>query len=154
MFGDNFVERGLGGQAAAARGEPNAVGIATKRAPSLVANAFLTDADLARLQQHVAPALDRLRDHLAAGGTVVMPADGISTGLAQMPDRAPACWHWLCDQLARLGSKIPREPCDGGVWNTSGAPVTGRAVSGSSPFNEKLGRAYLAGWILSTRGRE
>ncbi|OWJ65119.1 hypothetical protein [Inquilinus limosus] len=108
VFGDNFVERGLGGQAAAARGEPNAVGIATKRAPSLVTNAFLTDADLARLQQHATPALDRLREHLAAGGTVVMPADGIGTGLAQMPDRAPACWRWLCDQLARLGIENPK----------------------------------------------
>ena len=109
VFGDNLAERGLGGQAAAARGEPNAVGIATKRAPSLVESAFLTDADLPRLQDHVAPALNRLREHLAAGGTVVMPADGIGTGLAQMPDRAAACWHWLCDQLAQLGINNPRK---------------------------------------------
>lgn len=109
VFGDNFAERGLGGQAADARGEPNAVGIATKRAPSLVESAFLTDADLPRLQDHVAPALHRLREHLAAGGTVVvMPADGIGTGLARMPDRAPACWRWLCDQLAQLGIENPR----------------------------------------------
>jgi len=108
VFGDNFAERGLRGQAAAARGEPNAVGIATKRAPSLVESAFLTDADLQRLQDHVAAALDRLREHLAAGGTVVMPADGIGTGLAQMPDRAPACWRWLCGQLAQLGIENPR----------------------------------------------
>ena len=108
IFGDNFAKRGLGGQAAAARGEPNAVGIATKRAPSLVASAFLTDADLAQLQDHVAPALSRLRQHLAANGTVVMPADGIGTGLAQMPDRAPVCWRWLCDQLSELGIENPK----------------------------------------------
>lgn len=108
VFGDNFAERGLGGQAVAARGEPNAVGIATKRAPSLVASAFLTDADLVRLQEHVAPALNRLREHLAADRTVVMPADGIGTGLAQMPDRAPDCWRWLCDQLSQLGIENPK----------------------------------------------
>jgi hypothetical protein len=115
VFGDNFVEHGLGGQAAAARGEPNAVGIATKRAPSLVANAFLTDADLARLQDHVAPALQRLREHLAAEGMVVMPADGIGTGLAQMSVRSPACWRWLCDQLAELGIENPRDRHNDGL---------------------------------------
>ena len=108
VFGDNFAERGLGGQVAAARGEPNAVGIATKRAPRLVDSAFLTDADLARLQEHVAPALNRLREHLAADGTVVMPADGVGTGLAQMSDRAPNCWRWLCDQLSQPGIENPK----------------------------------------------
>ncbi len=32
VFGDNMMRRGFGGQAAEARGEPNAIGIATKRA--------------------------------------------------------------------------------------------------------------------------
>jgi hypothetical protein len=38
-----------------------------------------------------------------------MPADGIGTGLAQMPDRAATCWRWLCDQLAQLGIENPRK---------------------------------------------
>ena len=33
LFGDNLEQRGLGGQAAAMRGEPNAVGIPTKKRP-------------------------------------------------------------------------------------------------------------------------
>ena len=31
VFGDNLAKKGLGGQAREMRGEPNAVGIATKR---------------------------------------------------------------------------------------------------------------------------
>ncbi|KKL05458.1 hypothetical protein LCGC14_2605850, partial [marine sediment metagenome] len=35
VFGDNMQRRGLGGQAFAMRGEPNAVGIPTKIFPSM-----------------------------------------------------------------------------------------------------------------------
>ena len=39
VFGDNDARRGLAGQAAI-RGEPNAIGLATKRSPSHVAHAY------------------------------------------------------------------------------------------------------------------
>jgi len=107
IFGDNFERKGFGGQAAEARGEPNAVGIPTKRAPSMRPDAFMTDADLERLQAEARPALDRLRRHLDAGGDVVMPDAGIGTGLAQMATRAPACWSWLCAELRSLGIENP-----------------------------------------------
>lgn len=107
IFGDNFERKGFGGQAAEARGEPNAVGIPTKRAPSMRPEAFMTDADLERLQAEARPALDRLRRHLDAGGDVVMPGAGIGTGFAQMATRAPACWSWLCAELRSLGIENP-----------------------------------------------
>ncbi|TSD87531.1 hypothetical protein FFK22_016945 [Mycobacterium sp. KBS0706] len=107
IFGDNFERKGFGGQAAEARGEPNAVGIPTKRAPSMRPDAFMTDADLERLQAEARLALDRLRRHLDAGGDVVMPEAGIGTGLAQMATRAPACWAWLCAELRSLGIENP-----------------------------------------------
>ena len=107
IFGDNFERKGFGGQAAEARGEPNAVGIPTKRAPSMRPDAFMTDADLERLQAEARLALDRLRRHLDAGGDVVMPEAGIGTGLAQMATRAPACWAWLCAELRSLGMENP-----------------------------------------------
>jgi hypothetical protein len=109
IFGDNFDRKGFGGQAAEARGEPNAVGIPTKRAPSMRPEAFITDAHLARLKAEARPALDRLRRHLDAGGDVVMPGAGIGTGLAQMATRAPACWAWLCTELRALGIENPAE---------------------------------------------
>ncbi len=109
IFGDNFERKGFGGQAAEARGEPNAVGIPTKRAPSMRPDAFLTNADLLQLQATAGPAIERLRGHLNAGGEVVMPAAGIGTGLAQMATRAPACWAWLCAELQALGIKNPAD---------------------------------------------
>ena len=39
VFGDNDARRGLAGQAVI-RGEPNAIGLATKRSPSHVAHAY------------------------------------------------------------------------------------------------------------------
>ncbi|MGL4962835.1 MAG: hypothetical protein ACRC67_16505 [Inquilinus sp.] len=107
IFGDNFEQKGFGGQAAEARGEPNAVGIPTKRAPSMRPHAFLADADLPTLQEAAEPALQRLRQHQDAGGTVVMPAAGIGTGLANLAQRAPACWAWLCAELQLLGIENP-----------------------------------------------
>jgi hypothetical protein len=44
VFGDNDARRGLAGQAAI-RGEPNAIGLATKRSPSHVAHAYYRDDD-------------------------------------------------------------------------------------------------------------
>lgn len=40
LFGDNLERRGLGGQAAAMRDEPNAIGIPTKKSPSYKNAAF------------------------------------------------------------------------------------------------------------------
>jgi len=87
VFGDNVQRSGLGGQAKEMRGEPNAIGVVTKWAPSMAARAFFDDTaackvlverDLLRVQQ----ALDHRR-------TVVVPADGIGTGLSRLSSCAP-----------------------------------------------------------------
>ena len=89
VFGDNMVRKGFGGQAMEMRGEPNAIGVPTKWAPSMSPSAFLTEADLERVKPEIDKAFERLRAHLAGGGTVVLPRDGIGTGLAQLESRAP-----------------------------------------------------------------
>lgn len=87
VFGDNVQRSGFAGQAKEMRGEPNAIGIVTKWAPSMAARAFfddtaackvLVDRDLLVVEQ----ALDR-------GRTVVVPADGIGTGLSRLSQYAP-----------------------------------------------------------------
>ncbi len=84
VFGDNCKRVGLGGQAAAMRGEPNAIGVATLYAPgdfyrpgSIIALATVAD-DLV----NVASAIEE-------GRTVYVPADGLGTGLARLPEFAP-----------------------------------------------------------------
>lgn len=89
IFGDNRARVGHGGQAREARGEPNAVGVRTKKAPTYEPQDFLTDAEYAANVAHIiedfAPALEALQQ----GRTVVWPADGIGTGIARLPELAP-----------------------------------------------------------------
>jgi hypothetical protein len=102
-YGDNLAGRGFGGQAKEARGEPNAVGIVTKRAPSMVDSAFLGDGDLRAVRYLWRQAFDRLNAHLFAGGVVVWPASGVGTGRAELKTRAPELWREL--QLFVAGMK-------------------------------------------------
>ncbi|HMT09863.1 MAG TPA: hypothetical protein PKA82_17895 [Pyrinomonadaceae bacterium] len=103
LFGDNVVRRGLGGQAAAMRGEPNAVGIPTKKLPSNSDEAFFTDAELERNKA----AIDHAFEHLARISTapeqiVVIPVNGLGTGRAQLESRAPLTFAYLQNRLAEL----------------------------------------------------
>lgn len=108
VFGDNARRIGYGGQAKAMRDEPNAIGIATKRSPSMMPQDFFADkrlddfttmtTDLSFVQQ----ALDEGRD-------VYVPVDGLGTGLSQLPDRAPKLYKVLYDHFA--GWSEPSDPC-------------------------------------------
>lgn len=95
VFGDNWAGTGRGGQAAACRDEPNAVGIPTKWRPSMDEAAFFTDADLEAVRPRIQAAFRRLDMHLADGGYVCWPRDGVGTGLAQLPTRAPAIAEFI-----------------------------------------------------------
>jgi hypothetical protein len=101
-FGDNFERRGSGPSSGQAiiRDEPNAVGIATKRAPSNRPGSFLADGDVGRFIDENTPAFLILANHLRDGGTVVWPADGIGTGRAALQGCAPKLWASL--ERARL----------------------------------------------------
>lgn len=95
VFGDNMQRRGLGGQAREMRGEPNAVGIPTKRAPSMLFDAFFDDSDLPKALPEIEAAFRRLREHAMTGGKIVWPADGIGTGMAELAKRAPLIWKLI-----------------------------------------------------------
>lgn len=82
VFGDNFVRKGFGGQAKEMRGEPNAVGLPTKKYPSFRPEAFLTDDDLEEVLEKSRPGIVMLLNHLKSGKNVVIPTDGVGTGLA------------------------------------------------------------------------
>lgn len=102
VFGDNMLGRGMGGQAKEMRGEPNAVGIPTKMAPGMANKDFFTDADFDRAKPKIDAAFNRLFAHADNGKTVVWPADGIGTGLAQLPTRAPKIWAYIEANRAEL----------------------------------------------------
>lgn len=88
VFGDNAQRTGLGGQAGACRGEPNAIGVATKWSPTNEDAAYFSDDDNAAWDA-VRKDLSRVTRALCDGKTIVVPKDGIGTGLSQMPQRCP-----------------------------------------------------------------
>lgn len=102
VFGDNARRVGYGGQAAACRDEPNAIGVATLYSPGEFYRPDDAEAlmivvnDLAT----VAKALDAWR-------TVYAPIDGLGTGLARLPEHAPHL-HRLIVAFFRAA---PGEPC-------------------------------------------
>lgn len=102
LFGDNQERVGLGGQAKEMRGEPNAVGVATKKRPTNEDSAFFTDDEFSANQISIYDDLEPVREHLLSGGTVVIPLDGLGTGLSDMPNRCPQTFAYLERQLASL----------------------------------------------------
>lgn len=98
VFGDNLERRGFGGQAKEMRGEPNAVGLPTKRSPDL----FLTNADFDEVLLAAAPAMQRLLDQIENGGQVIWPRDGIGSGRAQLIRRAPVIAQFYAGFLSTL----------------------------------------------------
>ena len=82
---------GLGGQARQMRGEPNAIGVPTKWKPLMSEDAFFKDEYL--LNSDVAYVIKEsfmlAEEKLAAGHNVVIPEDGLGTGLSDLKNRAP-----------------------------------------------------------------
>ncbi len=104
IFGDNLDRRGMGGQAKEMRGEPNAFGIATKR--SITHNypddfffdhepdvQGIVDREFDRLFQDI-----RVNNYIA----IVIPLDGIGTGLARLPENAPRLLQHIENSLKGL----------------------------------------------------
>lgn len=104
VFGDNMARRGYGGQAAAMRGEPNALGVPTKWSPARHPDAYFSDDDWRdeTVRHAIQDAFRAMGAALAAGRHVVIPADGLGTGLAELPTRAPRIHRYIQDRLALL----------------------------------------------------
>lgn len=103
VFGDNAQRVGLGGQAGEMRGEPNAVGVATKWAPSNADDAFFSDEKFELQAQIINQDMTPIVQALVAGKTVVWPLDGIGTGLSDVPNRSPKTYEFLNEWMDKLG---------------------------------------------------
>ena len=104
LFGDNDMRAGYGGQAEELRGEPNAVGIRTKLTPSWDEGAYFTDAGFDRFTSMIRQDLEPVKRALACDPAriVVIPLDGLGTGRARMPRRAPRIFAFLVAELNAL----------------------------------------------------
>ena len=103
LFGDNLERRGFGGQAAAMRGEPNAVGIPTKKKPSYAGDAFFSDEEFelnaVAIDEAFAEVTSALTETTRA---IVMPEAGLGTGRAELAKRAPRTFAHLEARLKLL----------------------------------------------------
>lgn len=97
VFGDNVERKGFAGQAKEMRGEPNAIGVATKWAPYSDDSAYFSDDQYDQIVSIIDNDLGKARilsDY--SFGTIIVPLDGIGTGLSQLPTRAPQIYKYIC----------------------------------------------------------
>ena len=112
IFGDNNVGRGTRGQACI-RGQPNALGIPTKKLPSWDPSAYYNDDDYKDNRARIIIAISVIMTRLDDGDydCVVLPADGLGTGLADLPRRAPKTFRCLNRHIVRMVHSIDPD-CD------------------------------------------
>ncbi|QIG71344.1 hypothetical protein EVB94_237 [Rhizobium phage RHph_TM40] len=109
LFGDNEARYGLGGQARECRGEPNAVGVRTKKKPSRDNDAYWSDNKYDKYVEMIDEDFKRAFDHILAGGTVVCPMAKLGSGMSELPTRAPKLYRYIeykISELGRLGNMI------------------------------------------------
>lgn len=103
LFGDNLLEVGMGGQAGEMRGEPNAVGIPTKKAPGMGDEDFFTDDEFKTNCQVFDLCFRHIKQKCpCSDDIVVIPLDGLGTGLAELDIRAPRTFVYLEERLRAL----------------------------------------------------
>lgn len=99
LFGDNLIRKGMGGQAKECRGEPNAIGIPTKKYPSMDKDSFFSDQELEQ-NKH---ALDQAFALIPDGSNVAIPVIGV--GLAKLPEKAPLTYKYLLFKIKELENR-------------------------------------------------
>lgn len=103
LFGDNLERRGFSGQAGAMRGEPNAIGIPTKKGPSSKPNAFFSDGEFEENKAAIDAAFAAVFGSVSESiRVIVVPSAGLGTGRAQLGKRAPRTFIYLQQKLAEL----------------------------------------------------
>jgi hypothetical protein len=113
VFGDNDQQRGKKGQAII-RDCFNSCGIPTKKAPSNSVGSFYTDDEFEANRLKIMRAMRILvtKFILSDYDTMVIPTDGLGTGLEALPTHAPKTYKMLClafealVRQVRLSSKM------------------------------------------------
>lgn len=103
VFGDNDIRRGKGGQAVI-RGQPNAVGLTTKKYPDDTPESFFDDDEY---DENVVKISDDIADILkefvkSKYDTLVIPQQGLGTGLSDLPKRAPETFAFLKKKISTI----------------------------------------------------
>jgi len=95
VFGDNVTQTGKGGQAIV-RDEENAFGIPTKSSPNTYEKAYFNDKMYEANISLINRAIEKIK---ADGRIIVLPKDGLGTGLAKTKEKAPDTYQYLKQRL-------------------------------------------------------
>jgi hypothetical protein len=101
VFGDNDIEAGCKGQSII-RAEVNSAGIPTKKYPALNPASFYTDDELENNREKIRTAVDSILERRRYYMVLVLPEDGLGTGLADLPNKAPKTYKSLNEEIERL----------------------------------------------------
>lgn len=101
IFGDNDIEQGAGGQAII-RGMSNAFGIPTKKYPNNNNNSYYTDNEYDENIKKIDNAISKIISESKKYKYIVLPENGLGTGLAQLPIKAPKTFKYLQKRLNEL----------------------------------------------------
>lgn len=102
LFGDNCRRIGMGGQAKEMRGEPNAVGIRTKKAPNHFMSALFTMEDWENDKEILMEMIDEDFARIPRGTVVVIPEDGLGTGHAKLNKYCPPMLEYIENKIREL----------------------------------------------------
>lgn len=104
VFGDNLTRKGYGGQAKEMRGEPNTIGIATKRLPSMDPEAFFSDDNP---EDRIALMSDLMRvvGLWNSGHQIVAPLMGLGTERARLKEKAPGLFQLIVDTFRSMSDE-------------------------------------------------
>lgn len=95
IFGSNLIGKGMGGQAVI-RYCKNAHGIPTKKLPMNTPKSFFSDREFEKNKEVIKAAIDSID---LSYDTIVFPEDGLGTGLAELPKRAPKTYSFMVDYI-------------------------------------------------------
>lgn len=104
LFGDNLATCGFGGQARDMRGEPNAIGVATKIYPDTRSIDYFNDAlDWNTITRYYDLLFIRIRDlGIKFYDKIIIPEIGLGTGYSKMQENCPKLLAYLNQKLKEL----------------------------------------------------
>jgi hypothetical protein len=105
IYGDNWLHQGYGGQAII-RDEPNTFGVPTKHKPYNSDDSFFSDdtydANIEAFKLVILALIEKSRNY----DYIVFPKDGLGTGLAKLPEKAPKTYKYMCEAIEHLRTVI------------------------------------------------
>ena len=105
VFGDNDLRKGFGGQAKEARGEENAIGIRTKKAPCNNPGCFYTDEEYEENIKKIDEDVEEIKKAIAEGKDVVF-FPKIGEGFAKLKEKAPKTYEYLQKKLNEIKTQV------------------------------------------------